>query len=117
MHLPDVGSDQPSNWSKKNWQIFVAPFGPLSAKGKVTVMPRKKGEGDGDSAAQKRAHGALPDAVRATKKSSTPVASGTTTEKGAAGKDNTTTNRNLPEKSVKFKNGYISQGMISTVIC
>ena len=60
-------------------------------------MPRKKGEGDGGSAAQKRAHGALPDAVRATKKSSTPVASGTTTEKGAADKDKPTTNRNLAQ--------------------
>ena len=43
-------------------------------------MPRKKDVGDGGSAAQKRAHGALPDAVRGTKKSSTPVASGTTAE-------------------------------------
>ena len=60
-------------------------------------MPRKKGVGDGGSAAQKRAHGALPDAVRATKKSSTPVASGTTGEKGAADKDKTTTNRNLAQ--------------------
>ena len=45
-------------------------------------MPRKKGVGDGDSAEQKCTHGALPDAVpdavRATRKSSTPVASGTT---------------------------------------
>ena len=41
-------------------------------------MPRKKGVGDGDSAEQKRTRGALPDAVRATKKSSTPVSSGTT---------------------------------------
>ena len=61
------------------------------------MMPRKKGVGDGGSAAQKRAHGALPDAVRATKKSSTPVASGTTTEKGAADKDKPTTNRNLAQ--------------------
>ncbi len=76
MHLPDVGSDQPSNWSKIN---------------------RKKGKGDGGSAAQKRAHGALPDAVRVTKKSSTPVASGTTAEKGAADKDKPTTNRNLAQ--------------------
>ena len=60
-------------------------------------MPRKKGVGDGGSAAQKRAHGALPDAVRATKKSSTPVASGTTGEKGAADKDKATTNRNLAQ--------------------
>jgi hypothetical protein len=36
-------------------------------------MPREKGVGDSGSTAQKRAHGALPDAVRATKKSSTPV--------------------------------------------
>ena len=60
-------------------------------------MPRKKGVGDGGSAAQKRAHGALPDAVRATKKSSTPVASGTTGEKGAADTDKATTNRNLAQ--------------------
>jgi hypothetical protein len=53
----------------------------------VAVRPRKKGVGDGGSAAQKRAHGALSDAVRATKKSSTPVASGTTTEKGVADQD------------------------------
>jgi hypothetical protein len=58
---------------------------------------RKKGEGDGGSAAQKRSHGALPDAVRATKKSSTPVASGTTDEKGSADKDKSTTNRNLAQ--------------------
>ncbi len=53
--------------------------------------------GDGGSAAQKRAHGALPDAVRATKKSSTSVASGTTAEKGAADKNKSTTNRNLAQ--------------------
>ena len=58
-------------------------------------MPRKKGVGDGGSTAQKRAHGALPDAVRATKKSSTPVASGTTAEKGTVDQDKATTNRNL----------------------
>ncbi len=44
----------------------------------VAVMPRKKGVGDGGSAAQKHTHGTLPDSVHATKKSSTPVASGTT---------------------------------------
>ena len=60
-------------------------------------MSRKKGEGDGDSDAQKHAHGALPDAVRATKKNSTPVASGTTAEKGTADKDKPTTNRNLAQ--------------------
>ncbi len=40
---------------------------------------------------------ALPDAVRATKKSSTPVASGTTAEKGAADKNIKTSNRNLSQ--------------------
>ena len=60
-------------------------------------MPRKKGVGDGGSAAQKRAHGSLPDSVRATKKSSTPVASDTTAEKGASDKDKATTNRNLTQ--------------------
>ena len=60
-------------------------------------MPRKKSVGDGDSVAQKRALGALPDAVRATKKSSKQVASGTTAEKGAADKDKPTTNRNLAQ--------------------
>ena len=43
----------------------------------------------------------LPDAVRATKKSSTPVASGTTAEKGAADKNKATTNRNLTLKGKK----------------
>ena len=44
---------------------------------------------------------ALPDAVRATKKSSTSVASGTTAEKGAADKNKATTNRNLDLKGKK----------------
>jgi hypothetical protein len=43
----------------------------------------------------------LPDAVRATKKSSTSVVSGTTTEKGAADKNKATTNRNLDLKGKK----------------
>jgi hypothetical protein len=63
----------------------------------AAVMPRKHSVGDGGSAAQKRALGALPDAVRATKKSSTPVASDTTAEKGAADKNKATTNRNLAQ--------------------
>jgi hypothetical protein len=75
---------------------------------------RKKGEGDGGSAAQKRAHGALPDAVRATKKSSTPVASGTTAEKGAADKDKLTTNRNLAQgkesNAVRTATSYFDMG-------
>jgi hypothetical protein len=58
---------------------------------------RKKGEGDDDSDTQKRAHGTLPDTVRVTKKSSTPVTSGTTAEKGAPDKDKPTTNRNLAQ--------------------
>jgi hypothetical protein len=61
------------------------------------VIPWKKDVGDGDSASQKRAYAALPDAVRVTKKSSTPVASGTTDEKGAADKDKATTNTNLAQ--------------------
>jgi hypothetical protein len=64
-------------------------------------MSRKESVGDGDSAAQKRELGALPDAVRATKKSFTPVASGTTAEKGAADKNKATTNRNLALKGKK----------------
>ena len=82
---------------KKNSQIFVVPFQGDSDATLPRGQARKKGEGDGGSAAQKRAHGALPDAVRATKKSSTPVASGTTAEKGAADKDKPTTNRNLAQ--------------------
>jgi hypothetical protein len=64
-------------------------------------MSRKKSVGDGDSAAQKRRLGVLPDAVRVTKKSSTPVVSDTTTEKGAADKNKATTNRNLALKGTK----------------
>ncbi len=63
----------------------------------MTVMPRKNRVGDGDSVTQKRTLGALPDAVRATKKSSTPVTSDTTTEKGATDKNKVTTNRNLAQ--------------------
>ena len=72
------------------WLLF-------SGDSDATRASTEKGEGDGGSAAQKRAHGALPDAVRATKKSSTPVASGTTAEKGAADKYKPTTNRNLAQ--------------------
>jgi hypothetical protein len=60
-------------------------------------MPRKNSVGDGDSVAQKRELVALPDTVRSTKKSSTPVASDTTTAKGAADKNKATTNRNLAQ--------------------
>ena len=55
-------------------------------------MPRKNTVGDGDSVEKKRVLGSLPDAVRDTKKSSTPVASDTTDEKGAADKNKATTN-------------------------
>ena len=63
----------------------------------AAVIPRKNSVGHGDSAAQKRSLGTLPDAVRATKKSSTPVASDTTAEKGTADKNKVTTNRNLAQ--------------------
>ena len=63
----------------------------------VAVMPRKNSVGDGGSAAQKRALGALSDTVRATKKSSTPVVSDTTSVKGADDKNKATTNRNLAQ--------------------
>ena len=58
-------------------------------------MSQKTSVGDGDSATQKRALGSLPDEVRATKKTSTPVASDTTAEKGD--KNEATTNRNLAQ--------------------
>ena len=67
----------------------------------MSVMARKKSVGDGGSASQKRALGTLPDAVRSTKKSSTPVASVTTSEKGAADKNKATTNKNLVLKGKK----------------
>ena len=60
-------------------------------------MPRKTNVGDGDSTAPKRALGALPDVVRTTKKSSTPVGSDTTAEKGASDKNKATTNRNMSQ--------------------
>ena len=63
----------------------------------MTVTPRKNSVGDADSAAQKHELGALPDTVRATKKSSTPVVVDTTDEKGAVDKNKATTNRNLAQ--------------------
>ena len=63
----------------------------------MTVTPRKNSVGDADSAAQKHSLGALPDTVRATKKSSTPVVVDTTDEKGAVDKNKATTNRNLAQ--------------------
>jgi hypothetical protein len=50
-------------------------------------MSRKKVVGDGDSVTQNHTHGALLDTVLVTKKSSTPVASDTTDEKGTPDKD------------------------------
>jgi hypothetical protein len=82
---------------KKNCKIFLAPEEAEDREGQVSVMSRKKDVGDGVSAAQNRAHGSLSDTVRTTKKSSTPVASGTTTEKGTVDKDKATTNRNLTQ--------------------
>ncbi len=60
-------------------------------------MSRKRDVGDGDSDTQNLAHGTLSNTVRPTNKSSTPVASGTTTEEGATNKDKATTNRNLTQ--------------------
>jgi hypothetical protein len=77
--------------------IFLQFLEKITRGRTVVVMPRKKGVGDGDSAAQNLTHGSLPDGVRTTKKSSTPVASGTTGEKGASDKDKATTNRNLAQ--------------------
>ena len=77
----------------------------------VNFLRRAAGDGGSDATEEERrgrwqchaeAHTwALPDAVRATKKSSTPVASGTTAEKGAADKNKATTNRNLALKGKK----------------
>jgi hypothetical protein len=60
-------------------------------------MTRKNRVGDGVSAVQKCTLGTLPDEVRVTEKSSTPVVSDTTDEKGAADKNKATTNRNLDQ--------------------
>ena len=57
----------------------------------------QKTERDGGSAAEKRRAAPLVDTVRARKNSSTPVASDTTAEKGAADKNKATTNRNLAQ--------------------
>ncbi len=78
---------------------------------KFLDLRRAAGEGGSDATEeecrgrwQRRAEArtwTLPDAVRATKKSSTSVASGTTAEKGAADKNKATTNRNLVLKGKK----------------
>ena len=83
--------------------LFTSPFGRRKedCEATVTVMSRKNSVGDGDSTTQKYTLVALPDTVRATKKSSTPVASDTTAEKGAADKNKATTNRNLALKGKK----------------
>ncbi len=56
----------------------------------MTLMSRKNSVGDGVSATQKHTLGALTDTVRDTKKSSTPVTSDTTSEKGATDKKKAT---------------------------
>ena len=78
---------------------------------KFLDLRRAAGEGGSDATEEERRGRwqcraeartwALPDAVRATKKSSTSVASGTTAEKGAADKNKATTNRNLALKGKK----------------
>jgi hypothetical protein len=60
-------------------------------------MTRKNRVGDGVSAVQKRTLGTLSDSVRVTEKSSTPVVSDTTDEKGVSDKNKATTNRNLDQ--------------------
>ena len=88
---------------KKNCQIFVPPL--------KKDAEERLGDGGSDATEEGRrgrwqcraeartwgTAGRSPVAVRATKKSSTPVASGTTAEKGAADKDKATTNRNLAQ--------------------
>ena len=59
-------------------------------------MPPKS-KGDGGSATQKRRAAPLSDTARDRKNSSTPVASDTTSEKGAADKSKVITNRNLAQ--------------------
>ena len=59
---------------------------------------QQKAKGDGGSVSQKRRAEALTDTDRVRKNSSTPVASDTTDEKGAADKNKATTNRNLTLK-------------------
>ena len=58
---------------------------------------QQKAKGDGGSAAQKRRAAPLADTARTRKNSSTPVASDTTSEKGAADKNKATTNRNVAQ--------------------
>ena len=77
---------------KKNCQIFV-----FSGDSDATRASTEEGRrGRWQCRAEARTW-ALPDAVHATKKSFTSVASGTTAEKGAADKDKPTTNRNLAQ--------------------
>ena len=61
------------------------------------MIPRKE-KGDGDSATKKRGPAPLPDAVRAKKKSSTPIASDRTTDKGGADTNTKTSNKNLAQR-------------------
>jgi hypothetical protein len=62
---------------------------------KWKVMSWKKRVGDGDSTEQKSTLTTLSDRVRGTKKSSTPVTSDMTSEKGGPYKNIKTSNRNL----------------------
>ena len=62
----------------------------------LTVMSQKR-IGDGGSVTQKRTLATLPDTVRGTKKSSTPVSSDPTDEKGGSDKNINPSNRNLSQ--------------------
>jgi hypothetical protein len=58
---------------------------------------KAKGPGDGGSVAKKRGPAALPNAARAKMKSSTPIASHRTDDKGGADKNTQTSNENLAQ--------------------
>ncbi len=86
-HLHD--RDQPSNRSEKNL------FNSKKIERSATTCHRR--QGDGGSVTQKRRAAPLTDTTRDRKKSSTPVTSDTTPEKGATDKNKATTNRNLAQ--------------------
>ena len=58
---------------------------------------KAKGPGDGGSVAKKRGPAALPNAARAKMKSSTPIASHRTDDKGGADKNTKTSNKKLAQ--------------------
>ena len=69
---------------------------------------------DGGSAAQKRPAAPLPGAVCAEKNSSTPIASDTTADKGAANKNIKTFNKNLAKGTQEgVEGGGCDMGLLS----